>query len=101
MIVKNLSQFKKAVAAKTPFRIVEHYIHPECTGQIRVPNVIRTNAFYSVEKDNPDSKVSRANGGMGYRMDYGKASDWIFDGDYITAIYRSGEKRFTICFCES
>jgi hypothetical protein len=98
MIVKNLSQLKKAISAKTPFRIVEHYIKPEFSGQVRLPNVIQTNGFYSVEDGKPDSKVSQANYGKGYWLDYGKASEWTFDGEYITRIFSNGEKCFTICF---
>ena len=99
MTVKNLSQLKKAIAAKNPFRIVEHYTHPECTGQIRLPNVIQTNGFYSVEDGKPDSKISQANYGKGYWLDYGKASQWTFDGEYITHAFSNGEKCFTICLC--
>ena len=99
MIIKNLSQFKKAIASKAPFQIVEHYIKPECTGQVRRPNVIQTNGFYSVEEGKPDSKISRANYGKGCWLEYGKASEWTFDGEYITRTFSNGEKCFTICFC--
>lgn len=98
MLIKNLSQLKKAVAAKMPFRIVEHFIKPELTGQLRVPNVVQTNGFYSVEKDKPGSRVSLANNGKGYWLDYGKASNWMFDGENITRVFDNGEKCFTICF---
>jgi hypothetical protein len=85
MEIKNLSQLKKAIQAKTPFVFVEHNLHPECVGQIRIPNIIQTNAFYSVVKDEPDHPVSKANCGMGYRMDFGKADRWEFDNGICKA----------------
>lgn len=88
MKIENLSQFKKAIAAKTPFVFVEHYIHPECIGQIRVPNIIQTNAFYSVVKDEPNHPISVANRGMGYRMDFDTAKDWTFKDGLCTAFDR-------------
>lgn len=84
MIVKNLTQLKKAIEARTPFEIVKHYIHPY-TGQIRVPNVVQTNGFYSVTRDDVKNEVNMFNGGKGVWMPYGKASDWKFDGESITA----------------
>lgn len=91
MEIKNLSQMKKAIAAKTPFTIIKHYLHPECDGQVRVPNVVQTNGFYSVEKDKPDSPVSVANDGKGYWIGYGKASDWSFaEGLCTQSISRNG-----------
>lgn len=76
--IKNLSQLKKAVNTGHCFRIRKHYIHPEYTGQMRKPSVIQTNGFYSTIPDDPDCKISKANGGKGYWFDYGKAKDWQF-----------------------
>ena len=101
MEVKNLSQFKKAIASKRPFRIIKHYVKPEAEGQIRVPNVVQTNGFYSVEKDNPTSPVSIANNGKGYWMQYGKACDWRFDNGICTCVLHKGNQSFpvfSICF---
>lgn len=87
MIIKNLTQLKRAIGARTPFLIVEHYVHPESKGQIRVPNVVQTNGFYSVVKDDDENKINYYNMGKGSWMPYGKAREnWMFDGDYITAI---------------
>ena len=99
MMVKNLAQLKRVISAKNNFRIVEHFIKPEFSGQVRTPNVIQTNGFYSVETGKPDSPVSTANGGRGYWLDYGKASDWTFDGDRATLRKRDGSPVFTITFC--
>jgi hypothetical protein len=88
MEINNLSQFKKAINAKTPFIIIEHYIHPQYTGTVRIPSVLQTNGFYSKAKDEPRNPQSLANNGAGVWMGYGKASDWEFDGETIKAYHR-------------
>lgn len=55
-MIKNLSQLKKAINEKKEFKIVRHYIHPDYEGQVRVPNIIQTNGFYSVEKTSQIAK---------------------------------------------
>lgn len=84
MEIKNLSQLKKAINNKMPFKIIEHFTKPEHTGEIRLPNVLQTNAFYSVELDKPNSPVSMANNGKGYYLEYKKANNWKFNGKEIT-----------------
>lgn len=96
MEIKNLSQMKKAVNAKMPFSIVKHYIKPELEGQIRVPNVLQTNGFYSVEKDKPNSPVSIANNGKGYWFEYGKASNWNFENGICTLVEHHNGKEIPV-----
>lgn len=78
-MIKNLSQLKKAVNNGLSFKIVKHYIKPEYTGQIRKPNKIQTNGFYSIVENEPENPVTLANYGKGSWIEYGKASDWIFE----------------------
>ena len=86
MVIKNLAQLKRAIEARTPFLIVEHYVHPETVGQIRVPNVVQTNGFYSVVRDEPNNPINLYNNHKGSWMAYGKASEWMFEGDTVTAV---------------
>lgn len=79
MEIKNLSQLKMAIKDGHKFIVRKHYIKPEYEGQIRKPNVIQTNGFYSIEDEKPDSKVTLANNGNGSWTKYGKASDWRFE----------------------
>lgn len=95
--VKNLSQFKKAISAGYAFKIVKHYIKPELSGQIRKPNKVQTNAFYSVVQGEPNNPVSLANDGKGYYLNYGKAGDWDFSGDTIK-MYAGGNPVWEITF---
>lgn len=78
MKITNLSQLKKALQPGTEFKIIEHFVRPECNGQIRIISKAQTNGFYSVVKNDPDSKYSKANGGMGSWCEYGKAAEWLF-----------------------
>lgn len=78
-MIKNLSQLKKAINEKRHFIIRKHYVRPEYEGQERIPNVIQTNAFYSVVANEPENPVSLGNRGKGSFCEYGKASDWTFE----------------------
>lgn len=78
-MVKNLTQLKKAINGGTSFRVVEHYIKPQYNGQVRKPNVIQTNGFYSIVPNEPDNEITKANKGKGSWVEYGKASDWKFE----------------------
>ena len=83
MKIKNLSQFKKAINEGRIFTILSHYIKPEFNGQRRQPSVIQTNGFYSIVPGEPENKISKANNGKGYWIEYGKASEWEFYPDKI------------------
>lgn len=88
MRIINLSQLKKAFASGHDFKIIEHFNRPECNGQIRHINKLQTNGFYSVVKDDPDNRWSKANGGLGAWCEFGKAAEWTFTekcGDIWTA----------------
>lgn len=89
MHIKNLSQLKRAIKEGRRFRIIEHYIRPEYSGQLRVPVKVQTNAFYSKVVDNPSHALNCANSGMGPYLAYGKASDWSFGEDGICTLMHS------------
>lgn len=84
-MVKNLSQFKKALATGRQFEIIEHYLKPQHTGEIRKANVMQTNGMYSIVTNGINEEIANTvNGGKGMWLDFGKASQWVFDGEYIT-----------------
>ena len=87
-MVKNMSQFKKAIGAITPYKVVEHYIHPEYSGQIRIPNVIQTNGFYSHIRDKRKNAFNCMNCGKGIWTDFYKAKDAQFCKDGTIVFYR-------------
>lgn len=94
--IKCLAELKREFTAKHKFVMVEHFVKPEHTGEVRVPNVIQTNAIYSVIDGDPNHEVSKANGGKGYFMQYGKAKDWTFENGLCTCHFKDGKKIFTI-----
>lgn len=87
MEIKNLAQFKRAIKEGKNFIVRKHYIRPEYEGQIRKPNVIQTNGFYSIEDGRTDSKITLANNGKGSWIEYGKASDWKFENGICKQSY--------------
>lgn len=98
-MINNLSQLKKAIAEGREYIVVEHFIKPERAGEKRRPTKVQTNGYYSIVPGEPESVVSRANGGLGYWNTYGKAAEWSFDGDKITQYMNTkGEKLQTIMF---
>lgn len=99
--IKCLAELKRAFAAKNKFVMVEHFVKPEMAGQVRVPNIIQGNAIYSVVDGEPDHAVSKANGGMGYRLEYGKAKDWTFENGLCTCHNSKGDKLFTLGVMEA
>ena len=70
-------------------------MHTAFSGQKRKPNVIQTNGFYSILADDPESPISKANGGKGYWLGYGKSSDWEFSEgickNFVSRTTQNGE----------
>ena len=100
-MIQNLSQLKRAINEKKRFEIVRHFKHPAFAGQIRKPNKLQTNAFYSVVDGQPEHEVSKANGGIGYRMLEIRERSLRMqrDNDYtIHRLIRSRNGAFGLCF---
>lgn len=88
MEIKNLAQLKRVIKEGHKFIIRKHYIKPEYEGQIRKPNVVQTNGFYSIEDGKPDSKITLANNKKGSWIEYEKASDWKFENGICKQYFR-------------
>lgn len=78
MTVKNLNQFKKAMKDGYMFEIIEHFVHPDFTGQRRYVNEFHPTYIYT--KVQKEHKLNSYNNGKGIHMAFGKASDWVFCG---------------------
>jgi hypothetical protein len=96
--IKNLSQLKAAISGRQKFQIIKHYVHEGFAGQIRTPNVIQTNGFYSIIEDEPTSKITTANYGKGYWYGYEKATCYEFNDDSILFKFSNGEPCMEIAF---
>lgn len=82
MMVKNLSQLKRALHKGAVFRTVWHRKWPEIVGLPRVVTSVQGNALYTKIKGQPEHRISRINDGMGLRMDFYKATNYRF-GDTV------------------
>lgn len=91
MQIKNHAELKRALRDGHCFKILEHFFHADCTGQIREPGKIQTNGVYTHVKDEPENAVSKGNGGKGWWTDFGKASNWTFDGEICHRFDRNGK----------
>jgi hypothetical protein len=81
--IKSLAHFKREMKAGHRFKILRHFVKPEYTGQIRVPQVIQTNGMFSGNAGDRKAQVSQQNVGRGSWIAFGKASDWEFREDGV------------------
>lgn len=81
--IENLAEFKRLIVPGTELMATSHANHPEMVGLVRVVTEVQSNAFYSVIKDQPEHRWSTCNYGKGFRTDFGKARDYIFDGTTV------------------
>lgn len=88
--IKNLAHLKKVLQEGAEYKILDHKNHKDAIGLIRKISVVQSNAVYSRIKDQPDHKYSVCNSGMGLRMDFGKASNYIF-GDTVKYLHKSSD----------
>lgn len=91
-MIQNLSQLKRNLKAGTVFKITAH-CRPEYTGQKRRVTLSNTQGFYSIIPDDPQNKISLANGGKGSVLWWSNAPFWNFENG-ICSIY-SNDKQHT------
>ncbi len=84
--INNLAQLKRALTIGAEFEITS-YIHTDTVNQLRRVNYVDTTGIYSIRPDKPDDEVSVANGGRGYYLQWGHASEWEFSNGNCT-VYR-------------
>lgn len=86
MEVKSLAELKRLIKPGAEFVTTAHSKHADMVGLVRVVTEVHTNCFYSKIKDQPEHKFSSANHGKGFRTDFYKASDYIFDGAAVKVL---------------
>ena len=90
--IKNLAELKRCIRPGTELVATSHSKHPALVGLVRVVTEVQTNAYYSVVKDQPTHQYSACNHGKGFRSDFEKASNYIFEGTTIKVLdRRSGD----------
>ena len=90
--IKNLAGLKRCIRPGTELVATSHSKHPALVGLVRVVTEVQTNAYYSVVKDQPTHQYSTCNYGKGFRSDFEKASNYLFEGTTIKVLdRRSGD----------
>lgn len=93
--VSNLNQLKKALHPGATFTFTDHHFRKESIGQIREVNIQNTVGIYSKAYGDPESPISKANGGKGFELRFGKASEWKFENG-LASCYMRGNFLFTV-----
>ena len=90
--IKNLAELKRCIRPGTELVATSHSKHPALVGLVRVVTEVQTNAYYSVVKGQPTHQYSTCNYGKGFRSDFEKASNYLFEGTTIKVLdRRSGD----------
>ena len=77
--IKNLAELKRCIRPGTELVATSHSKYPALVGLVRVVTEVQTNAYYSVVKDQPTHQYSTCNYGKGFRSDFEKASNYLFE----------------------
>ena len=93
-VVKNLAQLKRTVKVGMEFEITDH-VRPECIGEKRVITGFNTVDFTSRKLDEAGEPY-----GKDIHMDFGKAKNWNFDENELTAYLEDGSLLMQFHFVE-
>ena len=93
--IKDLAELKRCIRPGTELVATSHSKHPALVGLVRVVTEVQTNAYYSVVKDQPTHQYSTCNYGKGFRSDFEKASNYLFEG--TTSRFLTAEAVITAC----
>lgn len=93
-VVKNLAQLKRTVKVGMEFEITDH-THPECVGEKRIITGVSTVDFTSRKLDETGEPY-----GKDIHMDFGKAKNWNFDENELTAYLEDGSLLMQFHFVE-
>lgn len=93
-VVKNLAQLKRTVKAGMEFEITDH-TRPEYVGEKRIITGVSTVDFTSRKLDETGEPY-----GKDIHMDFGKAKNWNFDENELTAYLEDGSLLMQFHFVE-
>lgn len=93
-VVKNLAQLKRAIKIGMEFEITDH-TRPECIGEKRVITGFNTVDFTSRKLDEAGESY-----GKDIHMDFGKAKNWNFGENEMTAYLEDGSLLMQFHFVE-
>ena len=93
-VIKNLAQLKRTVKVGMEFEITDH-TRPECVGEKRIITGVSTVDFTSRKLDETGEPY-----GKDIHMDFGKAKNWNFDENELTAYLEDGSLLMQFHFVE-
>jgi hypothetical protein len=85
-------ELKRALSVGAEFEITDA-CRTETIGQVRRVNFANTQGIYTIIPAEPDSKVTKANGGKGSYLEWRAAKFWRFKEDNVVALYNSAEEQ--------
>ena len=88
--MRTMTELKKTLTVGAEFEIIDAH-RAETIGQIRRVNFANTQGIYTIIPAEPNSKVTKGNGGKGSYLDWKSAKYWRFKEDNIVAAYNSAE----------
>jgi hypothetical protein len=90
--MRRMVELKRALSVGAEFEITDS-CRAETIGQIRRVNYANTQGIYTVIPDDPDSKITKANGGKGSYLEWNSAKHWRFKEDNVVALYNNAEEQ--------
>ena len=90
--MRTMTELKKILTVGAEFEIIDAH-RTETIGQIRSVNYANTQGIYTIIPAEPDSKITKANGGKGSYLEWKSAKYWRFKGDNTVAVYNSAEEQ--------
>ena len=90
--MRTMTELKKTLTVGAEFEITDAH-RAETIGQIRRVNYANTQGIYTTIPAEPDSTVTKANGGKGSYLDWKSAKYWRFKEDNVVAVYNSVEQQ--------
>jgi hypothetical protein len=85
-------ELKRALSVGAEFEIIDA-CRAETVGQIRRVNYANTQGIYTMIPTEPDSKITKSNGGKGSYLEWKAAKFWRFKEDNVVALYNSAEEQ--------
>lgn len=94
MKINNLAHLKQVLQPGAQFRVLQHTKH-NLAGVVREVSIKQSNAVYTKVVGQPKHHLSTCNGGRGVRMDFEKASCYVF-GDTVKVYDTPGNEKTLI-----
>ena len=90
--MRTMTELKQTLVVGAEFTILDSH-RAETIGQVRRINFANTQGVYTIVPAEPDSSITKANGGRGSYLEWRAAKYWRFKEDNVVALYSSAEEQ--------